>query len=1309
MSKLSPTRRPTARHLVAALIALSVASLLALGAPAASPAGPLPSPIVPTKGEQNLLDVINRLSAKGVRTALDNFPVPFVVVAQAGDGPPVVLNMKAGSPKRIDADSSKATGPGGNDISLEVNTVLTPVPHLTLAINRLGGAPFAPNLKVEVAFPFDAFNNEDSSLPAPPNLFMGYQTTAAGGAPGGHAPLSETLSFTPNVVAGTHHTFQLSMQTSGADNPLRFLAGHFDGTNLTGLLNADAIGALVEPVPATITVGLGVNESALSPGPGGTLSFLDLSWNASAPAKVTFDYLEDESAPSSTPIPDYNSTLTFDQMPTSEDVSLNLDEAAGTLTISNDASAPINAVTLLLQRDDGLTITATAGDVPTHVALTVGLSGTAALDVNANTLDLSLVVQEDGGFLDTSSFLGYDIGYLSLGLTNVPDLTAGYIQPGDKFGVKATNPGESIGAVELVIADSAASLQLPPTWADTTRDEFSFVDDGTHGTAAARILHLSEATLNLNPSPTGEVYNLVTSAPAPLSAYIKTAPTSHLIPGHDVLADCHVENVPQGKLDFSVNLPDQFSYTTDPPQSIASVGCVGHVDTLNFDVSASDLPPVFAFDFDPAGHLTVKAEDGTGPNTATVGNFTVRLDDGTGPGLPSTSGLLGLPIRDARARVDHIPSFHATWATGGTGTAIDYHDDSASNFLGGAQVDVATDVGLAALPASGASAHDYGRFVDNGGSATKELAAGAFGINHFTYTSNDAAHTVGLHYAADAAHQLDLHLDSRFGGVFFPTDDITGDLTVDRVPQSFDLTTNLATQFDYTASSGIDALTLAGAIDTTDDGDSNNGVHVDASVHGLPSAVSLALDPSASGSLTFGMASPIDSVGLDVTGNDGIFGSPVKQVHLAIDHIPANWTAGWDGSGGSVTAVGDHVHTISAIVSTDLSAGNDAMRAPFTTPGGSVGYSSWLRTIDDRWASTGANFPQRETDIMSRLDDIYSSTSTLGASEDRILYRTDGSGSFQYLELQLTNLQGGSFHTTAGHLDAGLTDPVSGDHPVYVGFGEQNGNFMTLDLANLPDTVSFDADTGNPGHVHFDTNEPAGRVQAYEGPLPEAADNQSATKFIVASLPSSMHLDWSFGGSGTATFTASSPVEIRFLNQDGSTRVVSVVDFQDLSLGYGVTSGDTSSGECLPVPPFTCNEYVQVVDGSASFTAAPGVSGMLLVYPHESSPEVANGITPSGGGEYRPEVSFLLKNLTSISADAGIQVCYLPLGIPPCLLGAPLPFAGFSVSADAANLDFWDNGGGPVDILGDPDYVGNNPWKLYPFLYSDSSRIDPFG
>ncbi len=1270
----NPASRGTGRFVgLASMLALAV---LLLGASAVRADLP-PDPIVPVGGDFNLLNTINSLPLNDIKTALDHFPVPYVVVCQAGAGPPVVKNQNAGSPTRLDCDTSKTTGKGGDDIQVEVNTELGPPPHLRLNINRIGVAPFATNLKAIIAFPWDAFNTE-IGLPAAPNLFIGYQTTTAGGGVGGIAPLTEEIQFTPNVVAGTHHTFHMTMLTSGAANPLRFQAGHFDGTNITGVLNADAMSALVEPVPASIDLGLGVDESVLSGGPGGTDTAMDLTWTASAPSKVTFAYLEEESAPGG--VADYQTSLVFDQMPTSEHLALHLDEAAGTFTINNTASAPIGSVTLTRTRNDGLTIIGAAGDVPTSVAFTLGLSGTATLDVNANTLDLSVKVIEDGGFAATSGFLGYNLGYLEAKVLDAPDLTAGYIPADDSFGVQATNPGESIGAVQLVIGDDA-SLELAPAWSHNERHVFSLIDDGTHGTAAARIVHLTKATLDLDPSPTGEL---------------------------DVLADCHVFDMPYGHTHLTIELPKKFDYTTDPLQGIDEIACTGHIDTLNFDVALGDLPPVFGWDFEPAGYLTVKAEDGTGPNTAFVGVAQVRFWDSAGPGLPSSTAVFGTPLRDARARADHIPSFHGTWTTGGGGTAIDYHSDSAANYLGGVQVDVSTEVGLAELPVASVSEHDYARYVDHGAGAMKELAAGVFGIRAFTYASNDAARSLDLHYRANAAHQLDATFDSRFGGTFFPAYDVDATLTVDSVPASFDLSTDLATNFNFTASSGITSIALLGDIDITNDSNPGNSTHVDASVHGLPAAAALDVAPGATGHATFTMSSPIDSINFDLTGAEGIFGNAIKQVHLAIDHIPANWTADWDSTGGNVTAVGDHVNLISLIVSKDLPASNDAMRAPFLDPGGAISYTSWLREIDRQWARTGVAVDPdvREAHFMSRLDDIYTSTTSLAPSEDRVLYYPGG-GSLKYLEVQLTNLQGGSFHSTATTANASFTDPVVGDHPVFVGIGQQNGDFLTIGLQNLPDQIDIDAVAQNPGHVHFDSNEPAGRIAFYQGPLPSAGEGD-ATKFIVVSLPSSMHLDWNFGVDGNATFTASSEVEIRLLRQDGGSRIVSAFNFKNLSLSYGIETGELSEGECWPPFDEPCNEYVVVVEGSASFTASPGINGMLLVYDHGST-EAANGIS-SPGSTYRPELSFLLKNLTSISASAGIRICYLPLGIPGpwCVPGVPIPFFGFNVTADAANVDFWDNGGGPLDILGDPDYVTNDPWNLYPLLYSESNRIDPF-
>jgi hypothetical protein len=297
---------------------------------------------------------------------------------------------------------------------------------------------------------------EDGTLPGDPSLFIGYETTAAGGGVGGFAPLKETFTFTPDILAGTGHTFTLGMQTVDSSNPLRFLAGHFDGDSTVGILNASAIAAHTEPVPANIELDLTVDESALLD-PAGADSLVDVSWTASAQSKVEFSYLEEETGvPSGNDHSDYGTTLTFDQMPTEEHILFDLDEDNNALVLTHQANSVIDTITLVHKRADGLVVTGVGSDVPTEMSLSIDTAGAMTLDVNANTLDLDIEALRLGGFLNTSAFLGYDLGYLRVGLTDVPDLTAAYNSDDDSFRAQAVNAGESIGRVEMVL-DGARS------------------------------------------------------------------------------------------------------------------------------------------------------------------------------------------------------------------------------------------------------------------------------------------------------------------------------------------------------------------------------------------------------------------------------------------------------------------------------------------------------------------------------------------------------------------------------------------------------------------------------------------------------------------------------------------------------------------------------------------------------------------------------------------------------------------------------------------------------------------------------------
>ena len=826
-----------------------------------------PAPLVPSSGELNNLDQANKFEAKNQLNTLDTYPIPIAIVTQHAGQAPVVApknpNMHSGVGIGVDVDNNPATGNGGKDVKVTVDTELflngVFNPHLLVQIDRLGAAPFADDFEVLISFPFSAFNSE--ALPGAPNLFIGYKTTGAAGpnAAGGIAPVSEQIRFVPNIQAGATHQVSLQMNTTGASNPLQFITGFFDGTNLTGIIDASAYAAWVAQPPASINLGVGVSNSAIL---GGAIDGqINLEWTASAKSKVVFDYLEEEAGNLSDS--DFDTKVTFDQMPTDEKLTLKIDEAAKTFTLKHRANSVIDKVEILSQRNDGLKITGTLTDIPTAVDFSLGLKGTATLDVNANTLDGKIEVEKTGGFLDTADFLGYNIGYASAGFKDAPDLTAGYIPAIDGIGVQATNPGESIGAIELVIGDDA-NLELPPgppanpdvlvaPWDDPSRHVFSLIDDGTHGTAAARLVHVQQATLNLDATDISEIFTLKFAEAAPLTAYIRTTEDSNLIPGHDVEVTLNIDDIPAGQSSFNMSFPNDFVYDLPDGAEIDQIHAFGHIDCTFFDVLLKDMPNKFEFHFDPDGSLAVLAQDEDG-NADRIGAIAVRLwiddEDCHDPLIPGSPlpNLLGEELREARVRLDDIPSFHATWSDGAN-TAINFDTDAASGsfaFLGGAQIAASTAVDLPALaPASLASAH-YIRFKDQGTDSggdplPKQLAAGAFGIDNFSYASNDANGTYALHYKANSARVLVATFDSAFGGRYFPELDTNLTLTITSVPQTFDFVADLDPGFRYTASSAISSITLTGSIDDTDD-DTANGTNINFSFVTLPSTVRFSLE-----------------------------------------------------------------------------------------------------------------------------------------------------------------------------------------------------------------------------------------------------------------------------------------------------------------------------------------------------------------------------------------------------------------------------------------------------------------------------------
>ncbi|MCH5377301.1 MAG: hypothetical protein JJ992_25340, partial [Planctomycetes bacterium] len=782
---------------------------------------PVPDPIVPTNGEANLLNVVQMHADKQNLNAQDHFPVPFVIVASAEGAASTVTNWKAGHPARIDADQSKATGKGGHDIQVEVNTELytdamgNPAWELRLQVDRIDSSVFAEDLSVFIAFPFDAFNTE-TDLAGPPNLLMGFQTRAPGvsgmdsytsGLDGGVAPESLEMVLTTHVLAGTEHDFEWEIHTTGADNPLTFVAGEFDGDPLDltppRILNALAFSAYVADVPDHIQVDLSVAESELNGA--AAESLFDLQWEASSTSLVNFTYVEAESsgAAQSPQTADFVTELVADQMPTSERFILHHNEPAGTLTVDHDANVSIGEMTLLKRRSDGLVITAVASDVPTDVeVMPLGLSGSVTLQVddklqvNDNTLDMLLQVSQTGGFANTDEFLGYDVGYVALEVGDAPDLTAAFDGTAKSFTVTGNNPGETIRLVEMIIDDDGligsdndpVNLELPPSYSDDPPHHlFSLVDDGIHGTAVARAVNTAVATFDHDAPQIKETLDLQTSQDVPMQVYLRTGvdsnilppPGGELSPNPYVEVTCDIDDVPAGHSLIGLDLP--MTFTTQTESSIGALKCLGHIGDLQFGVLLGDVPTNGEFDFRPEGSVDVKALDanGTPGNEAddlpdAYGVIAVHLSDSGGfdPGvLPwPAAGETFFPqdtrLKDSRLRLDFAPSLQATWDDRLTSTAIDL--DTALDasldpgnpfaYVDGFQLEVSTvtDPGnvidcddlLELAAAADDSVHQM-LLLDVTGEQT--LRSSIFGLDRFHFDTDDTT--------TPSNYRMDFHLD----------------------------------------------------------------------------------------------------------------------------------------------------------------------------------------------------------------------------------------------------------------------------------------------------------------------------------------------------------------------------------------------------------------------------------------------------------------------------------------------------------------------------------------------------------------------
>ena len=136
-------------------------------------------------------------------------------------------------------------------------------------------------------------------------------------------------------------------------------------------------------------------------------------------------------------------------------------------------------------------------------------------------------------------------------------MTASYKPADDSFGVQAVNPGEQIGHVALVVGRDSV-LELPPSWEDTpTHHIFSLVDTEADGTAAARLVHVRDATVTLDSSPLGETFDLSWGRRRRRCSSSLTPSPRPPSPARTSKCCCDVDDMPFGDVTFEIDFPNK--------------------------------------------------------------------------------------------------------------------------------------------------------------------------------------------------------------------------------------------------------------------------------------------------------------------------------------------------------------------------------------------------------------------------------------------------------------------------------------------------------------------------------------------------------------------------------------------------------------------------------------------------------------------------------------------------------------------------------------------------------------------------------
>ncbi len=1253
-----------------------------------------------------LYRVLEKFLAKG-KMPPPNFPVPYTVYTKSDGDVEKITDILTKQPSMIDVDNSSDTGQGKKDIRVKTTIDVEPL-RITTEVERLGNTN-PTYLQILVTFPAFFYNGEAGDPEGEPYWMFGYATEV-----GSEIPEDITMTFTVDQTLGSEHMFNFDWTSDSGIDPLMFTMGIFQvqDKDLSSPINP-AFSDFIVSSPPWAGLTFETYET-------GTSSTKCMNWDAPSSFELAFGFSEEETI--SGDDVSFDMTIDVDSVPQSFSVCTTEDRAANEYLVDYTASSEVdsfNIVTDIYVNDvSGVNINTTILDMPAEFHAVLG-DGYLTVDVLDNV-----------GFVGVNASAALGLGTvpifanISLLIFDLPDFNATWFQGGDGNGFALEAPS-CIGQLEL--AFSLGPLMYPAEHDIDPDSHYMFAFSDTSVTAIS--LRLIGPSLigfyqNSNIALTGFDGEFCDNNV--LYVLATTVVGSLLTPDHNLAVDVEVDKTPT---DIGMNwtVPFTLNLTTNDP--IDHIWADLTYDNLTAHAEIHDIPSNMAWHIDPGSSITFDADD-------SIGTVWIRAHDPTG--LPGAKTFFaGDPARLFDVIAHDVAPFVAEFNTDDSTpwTSIEFNTAPMTS-LGDLSFAL-TSANLSWVTLSGAE-ENRGMFYNND---TKNLGNGFIMEASLWIHVEDVTRaelgfggdktTVDIGFGSAQPNRLRVGLELGNKSKLNPhTDNVTALVVTTELPTSMDLTITPQESFTYTASSEILLVTVDATIGTTI-------AHIE--IEGIPTTADGNWEIAKQGHFELNLGDRLDRIWTTMDDHTGIANSNLLHVEALVLDAPESVRASWnlnnksavlnfldgnynEGLGEFRFLATDGEQTPTENYINDLGVALSCMTE----------YSPYTETIDDRyWPNT----------VPGRLDALYCRQPVLDTGADDYAVSREGNMSvnqpnvtaIRVREVGLINFK---LSRNDGFILLEFSRNLVLNRQLYFISDDYDADKMTVgEVSRLPDGEPLNrarAEWDVQGNYYaYQLSETIDYIDAYMGPHNTQSESTTYTKLLLADVPASVEIDYSFGSTdGFFDFIASSAWEAGILYQKSSgKRYVGYLQLQSLHFDYSFALPGTE--DCTFGMDYEFCYRVFRLD--TTLDAYPiDADGILGIYDHKGSPDslIPAGPAPSGG-EYIPEWAFILKDfdiidihvLWDVGAGINIDIC-----CPPDVSIAVNVFPHVSIETDfKVVVDyFWNDqvklSGGlnnfPFPLLPLPcvltdfsasltintieDYRDQNPIHLWPLHLGDS-------